>query len=201
MVAAPGSLRGELARKAVHLATAALPVAWAQGVLTAQAVRTSLSAAVVVALGVEAVRRWHGRSAELFTSTVGWMLRPHEGRHLTGATWLAAAMAACAWFAPQPAAIAALWAAAVGDASAAVVGRSLAARRGTAHDAGKSLIGSAAAAASTALGCRWLVGASWPVATALGIIAALAEWPRRPLDDNLRVAAAVAIAAVAFGLR
>lgn len=198
--AAAGVLRRELARKTLHLGTAVLPVAWAQGWITAPALRATLSAAVVVALGVELLRRRHAAFAAAFAASVGWMLRTHEDRRLTGATWLAIAMATVVWLAPMPAALAALWAAAVGDASAALVGRLVAARRGIVAER-KSLAGSVAALLTTALGCRVLVATSWPVALALGAVAAAAERPRRPLDDNLRITIAVALAAVALGLR
>jgi dolichol kinase len=199
-VAPPGALRHELARKALHLATAALPVLWAAGLLTTEALRAALGVAVAIALTIEVLRLRHARLAASFTAAVGSMLRPHEARRLTGATWLAIAMAGVVWLAPPRAALAALWAAAVGDASAAIVGRSIAAWRGHAAD-GKSLAGFVAALVATALGCRVLVGTTWPVAAALGAVAALAEWPRRPFDDNLRVAGAVALAAAALGLR
>ncbi|HRN53917.1 MAG TPA: hypothetical protein PK788_10500, partial [Gemmatimonadaceae bacterium] len=87
------------------------------------------------------------------------------------------------------------------EATAALAGLAFASWRGVATDGRKSLVGSCVAALSTAVGCRWLLAAPWPVALALGVVAALAEWPRRPLDDNLRVAIAVALAAVALGLR
>lgn len=199
--AAAWTLRAELARKALHLGTAALPIAWAFDVVDAAQLRLALTAAVAVALSIEALRARSPRAAELFRSSVGAMLRRHESTRLTGATWLALAMAGVVWLAPPPAALAALWAAAVGDATAALAGLSLASWRGVAPDGRKSLAGSLAALLSTALGCLWLVAASWPVALTLGVVAALAEWPRRPLDDNLRVAVAVALAAVALGLR
>lgn len=195
------TLRTELARKALHLATAALPIAWAFAVVDAAQLRLALTAAVVVALVVEALRARSARAAATFRATVGPLLREHEATRLTGATWLALAMAGVVWFAPQPAALAALWAAAVGDATAALAGLAFASWRGVATDGRKSLVGSCVAALSTAVGCRWLLAAPWPVALALGVVAALAEWPRRPLDDNLRVAIAVALAAVALGLR
>lgn len=198
--APPDALRRELARKALHLATAVLPVAWAYQWMSTAALRTTLTAAVAVALGVETVRRRHRGFGATFSGAVGWMLRPHETQRLTGATWLAVAMASVVWLAPPRAALAALWAAAVGDASAAIVGRSVAAWRGRATDV-KSVAGAATALVTTALGVRLLVATTWPIALSLGAVAALAEWPRRPFDDNLRVACAVALAATALGLR
>ncbi|MBA3853036.1 MAG: hypothetical protein C0503_01400 [Gemmatimonas sp.] len=193
-------LRAELARKALHLLTAALPIAWARDVVSTSQLRGALTAALVVALGIEVLRRRSPAIGTRFVALVGPLLRRHETRALTGATWLALAMAAAVWFAPERAALAALWAAAVGDASAAVVGRSVAQWRGL-TTGGKSWVGSAAAALSTAVGCWWLAAATWPVAVALGAVAAMAEYPHRPFDDNLRVATAVALAAVVLGLR
>lgn len=196
----PPALRAEFARKAIHLGTAALPIAWAAELVSTYQLRIVLTAAVVVALGIEALRRWSPAAGRRFTALVGQLLRPHERTAVTGATWLAIAMAGVVWIAPGRAALAALWAAAVGDASAAIVGRSLSAQRG--RPAGrKSWQGSAAAFVSTALGAAWLASATWPVALTLGGVAALAEFPRGPLDDNLRVATAVALAATALGLR
>lgn len=199
--AAAVALRAELARKALHLGTAALPIAWAFDVVDDRQLRATLTAAAVVALGIEALRARSARFAATFRALVGPLLRHHESTRLTGATWLALAMAGVVWAAPQPAALAALWAAAVGDATAALAGRTFASWRGASPHGSKSLVGSLAAALSTALGCRWLVAVPWPAALALGVVAALAERPRRPLDDNLRVAVAVALAAVALGLR
>lgn len=199
-VAPPSSLRAELTRKALHLLTAALPLAWAAEALSTAQLRILLTSALLVACAVELLRRRSAAIGRHFVAAVGPLLRDHEARALTGATWLALAMTGVVWVAPERAALAALWAAAVGDASAAIVGRSVAALRGG-PTGRKSWAGSFAAAATTAIGCRLLVPASWPVAVGLGVVAALAEYPRRPLDDNLRVATAVACAAALLGLR
>ncbi len=194
------TLRGELARKSIHLATAVLPIAWALGVVTAQQVRIALSVAVIMALSVEFARYRDGAFSTAFTTRFGAMLRVHERTALSGATWLAIGMWGVAMLAPAFAAIAALWAAAVGDAAAGLVGRGVQRLRGRTNSA-KSLSGSLAAAAITALGILWLTPAALGVALALGVVTALAEWPRGPGDDNVRVAFSVATAAVLLGLR
>lgn len=196
----PSPLRAELLRKALHLGTATLPLTWSAGLITTSQLRLLLASAVAVALAVEAARRASPSVARGFEASVGGLLRGHEQAAITGATWLAIAMAGVVWLAPERAALAALWAAAVGDASAALVGRWIGARR-AAPTGQKSWQGSLAALLSTAVGGAWLAGATWPQALLLGGAAALAEYPRRPLDDNLRVATAVAIAATALGLR
>lgn len=194
------ALGAESARKAIHLGTAIVPISWALDLVTVGQLRAALGVAAIVALGIEALRFASAAVAARFDQWVGALLRPHERTSISGATWLALAMCVVVWWAPRAAAIAALWAAAVGDAAAALVGRSL--QRLRAVDApGKSFAGSAAALLATAAGVRWLTTASLPLALGLGAVAALAEWPRRPLDDNLRVALAVALAASALGLR
>ncbi len=194
------TLRGEFARKSIHLATAVIPISWAFDLVSALQVRVVLGVAVVVALGVEFARHRGGAFGAAFTTRLGTMLRIHERVALSGATWLAIGMWGAAMLAPVAAAIAALWAAAVGDAAAALVGRAIQQWRG--HSAGaKSLNGSLAAAILATLGIVWLTPATLGVAALLGIVTALAEWPRRPGDDNVRVAFSVAAAAVLLGLR
>jgi dolichol kinase len=200
------SLRAEAARKAMHLATAALPVAWAYDLIPTRGMQWLLGVAVALALVVEFARARGGAVGTLFVRTVGPLLRAHERHEIAGATWLAIGMWGAVMLAPRFAAIAALWAAAVGDAVAALVGRSVqqwrVSRSGaTAPPPGKTLIGAAAGAMATAAGVVWLTPAALPVAAALGVVAALAEWPARPGDDNVRVVAAVALAAALVGLR
>jgi dolichol kinase len=197
---APLGWRAEALRKALHAGTAVLPVAWAQGWIDTASLRALLSAAAVAALAVESLRSRPGVVRRAFTQALAPLLRAHEARRLTGATWLALAMCAVAWLVPGHAATAALWAAAVGDASAAVVGRAAAAR-GLAVAGRKSWAGSVAALTTTAAGVWWLTPAAPLVAVALGAVAAAAERPRGPVDDNLRIALAVAAAATALGLR
>ena len=60
-----------------------------------------------------------------------------------------------------------------------------------------SLEGSAACCVATAAGALWVAGLGPAVIVEAGVAAAAAERPGRPLDDNLRVAGAVALAVVA----
>jgi dolichol kinase len=194
------SLRAEVARKALHALTALLPVSLAWGWVDQRSLRIILAAAALLALTVEALRAMWPAFATAFTQLFGPLIRGHERRALTGATWLAIAMAAVLWLAPLHAAIAALWAAAVGDAAAAVVGRAV--RHAQQRDAsGKTFVGSLAAALATAGGVLWLTPATLPIASVLGVVAAAAERPSIGLDDNLRIALAVALAATLLGLR
>ena len=179
-------------RKSLHLATGLLPVLWGIGVLETEDVQLLLAAAASVAVGVELLRRFSPGAGTLFSRFFGPMLKPNETRSLTGATWLALAMLAAALVFPPAVARAALWAGAVGDASAALVGGAWGAWRGR---SGKSLAGSLACLATTAAGAIWLGGFAPLAAVALGLVAALAEWPARPGDDNVRVTLLVGAAA------
>jgi arabinofuranan 3-O-arabinosyltransferase len=90
---------------------------------------------------------------------------------------------------PRDVAVAAMWGVSVGDAAAAVVGHTLGRVR-LAH-ASKSLEGSVACFVATLAGSV-LVARLTPAEAVLASAAAtLAEWPRRPLDDNIRIVAAV----------
>lgn len=203
----PATLRHELARKAIHLASATVPVAYAAG-LARPVVLIALGVAGAVAAGVEVARRRSVRARALFDGVVGSLLRAHERDRWSGATWMCAAYALAVLAFPRPEAVAAMLAVAVGDAAAAVVGRAAGARRArmlaarggsntpiAAAPGAKTWEGSAACAAATTLAA--LLVARLPAAGALacGAAAALAERPRGPLDDNVRVAAAAGAAA------
>ena len=190
---APSVVRGrELPRKTLHITTAAVPVLLWLG-LSQRVVTMALLGLFGIACAVEVARRRSSAVASRFDMVVGTMLRPHEvTRGITGATWLLAALTLACLAAPLAAAIAATWAGAVGDASAAIAGRAWRQRHpGT----GKTLAGSLTCLATTALGAWWLAGFGIVSAVGIGAVAALAERPALTLDDNVRVTLAAAIAA------
>lgn len=154
--------------------------------------------AVAFAVLIEGARHLSPAAARAFDALVGDLIRPHERAGITGATWLAVAMFLALIIFPGQAALIALWAAAVGDGSASVVGRFVAHRRGDTRP-GKTLAGSLACAVMTALGVIWFSDLGLVRALAVGAVTALAERPRGPFDDNLRVAAAAGLAAWALG--
>ena len=147
-----GPLRTELARKTIHVASASIPVAYAAwDALTRARLLALLGALGAVALMVEVARRRSPRARAAFVGAVGPLLREHEHAALSGATWLVAAYALATLLFPRAVAVAAMLAAGLGDAAAAVVGRSVAvarARRGEAATVlqGKTLAGSVACA-------------------------------------------------------
>lgn len=182
----PLSLRRELTRKGLHLLSTVVPISYAAGVSQAVVVWV-LVLALAVALAVEIGRHQSVRARTLFDTTVGGLLREHERRGPSGATWLVLSLLVAAVVFPRDVAIAAMCAVALGDAAAAIIGRAIA--RGTAHR--KSFGGSTACFAASAIAARAIAGFAWREALLVGALATLAERPRRPLDDNLRIAIAV----------
>jgi len=176
------SLRRELARKGLHLLSTVVPVAYAVGVSRGVVVWV-LAFALAIAVAIEVGRSRSMRARGVFHDTVGGLLREHEWHGPSGATWLVLALLGAALFFPRDVAIAAMCAVALGDAAAAIVGRALA---GTASHR-KSLSGSAACFAASAISAGAIAGFPWAEAAIIGILAAVAERPRRPLDDNLRI--------------
>lgn len=186
--------RTEVVRKAIHLLTAGVPVAWGLGWVSADRVRTGLLILALVALAAESARALIPAVRRGIAALAGTLFRAHEHRAVLGATWLALAMALAAHLFPPAAAIAAIWAVAVGDAAAALVGRA------TTASGGKTIAGSLACACTTAMGAWWLAGATPLPAGLIGVAAALAERPRLAIDDNVRVVVAAGLAAWGLGV-
>ena len=185
---APLALRWELTRKALHLLWAAVPIGYSLG-MTRAAVLIGLGLACTVALLVEIARSRSSGFEALFHRHTGVLLRHHERHRWSGATWLLLSFLLCVLFFDPPTAIAAMWAVAVGDASAAVVGRMIGRHR--LGRSTKTVEGSIACAIMTALGAATIAHLEPFPAAVAGIAAALGEWPAGPLDDNVRIGLAV----------
>lgn len=178
------SLRRELTRKGLHLLSTAASIGYAAG-LARSFVIWGLIAALAVAVVVEVARVRSARTRAVFDARVGSLLREHEWHGLSGATWLLIALLIAAVCFPRDVAIAAMAAVSLGDAAAAVVGRTLA-HPGSGQR--KSFVGSAACFAVSTIGARAIADFAWREALVVGLLASLAERPRRPMDDNLRIA-------------
>jgi dolichol kinase len=182
------SLAREARRKALHLSSSVVPVAYALGV-SRSVLGAIVVAACAVAIAVELARAYHAPTRARFHSLVGGLLRQHEREGWVGATWMLLSYASVIWLAPRGIAIASMWAVAVGDAFAALVGRGLG--FGRVRGSAKSLSGSAACFAGVVVGAFWIAHLTTAESLVAGLAAAVAEWPEHVVDDNVRIAAAV----------
>lgn len=189
MTTPPLALHRELTRKAIHLLSAAAPLSYAGG-LSRGVLLPMLGSLAALAIAVEIARRTQPAAQRVLDRFVGSLFRSHEHASITGATWLMIALFAAVVVLPRDIAIATMWAAAVGDPAAAIVGRSVGRMRRS--PGGKSIEGALACLAMTFAGAALVAGLPLGWSAAAGLAAATAEWPRGPLDDNVRVAVAVA---------
>jgi phytol kinase len=185
------SFRRELARKAIHLSSTAVPIALALGIERRVALLT-LGALAMIAIAVEAARATSSTISARFDAIFHPLLRAHESSGVTGATWLIGAMFVAVLVLPRDAAIVASWAAAVGDTAAALIGMRFGRIR-SARD-GKSLEGSAACLLATIAGALLLARVGVGVALVAAVVATVAERIPWPHDDNIRIITAVGIA-------
>ncbi len=178
-------VRHELARKAIHLTAIVFPIGYALGV-PRRVIVIGLGIVVIIAISLELARLRHGPTGVAFTRLTGSLLREHEQRGLSGATWLALSMLGAAVLLPRDIAIATLWAVAAGDAAAGIIGRVFGRHRFGAF--GKSLEGSAACFLVVLAGALMVAHLSLVESIVSAIVAAGAELPSHPFDDNLRIA-------------
>ena len=191
-------MKRELARKAIHVSSTALPLlVWLVPRTVALAV---LLPGAAIVLGIDLARHRHRGFRYHFLRRTRTMLRTHERHGLAGATYMAVAYAAALVLFPKPVAVAAMLFNGLGDAAAALVGKRWGRHR---TSWGKSWEGFAAGLA-TDLGVAaavCLIGPSVPfAAAALGaLVASTVEFAPLPLDDNVRVTLAGG-AAIALGV-
>lgn len=179
-------MRRELARKAFHISSTALPLlVWVVPRPVALAV---LVPGAMVALAVDVARLQLRGPRYYFLRATRTMLRHHERRGLAGATYMAVAYAVALLLFPTSIAVAAMLFNGLGDATAALVGK----RWGRHRTAwGKSWEGFAAGLVmNLAVGLFIAsLGAELRLAGALlgALTAAAVEFAPLPLDDNVRV--------------
>jgi dolichol kinase len=164
-----------------------IPAAYAAG-LARRSLLLVLASSLAAAFVVEIARWRSARARAVFEYGVGSLLRDHETMTVSGATWLVIALLIAVAVFPRDVAVAAMCAVALGDAAAAIVGRGL---RPASASRSKSLAGSAACFAVSVVAARMIANLVWQEAILTGALASLAERPRRPLDDNIRIAVAV----------
>ena len=179
-------IRRELARKALHVASASLPLLlWLAPRWLALAV---LLPVAVVAVAVDWTRLRYRAPRYWFLRVTRRMLRHHERRRFAGATYMAVAYALAVVLFPRPIAVMAMLFNGFGDATAALVGKRFGRHR-TAW--GKSWEGFAAGlAVNLAVGLTISSLAPIlpaPAAVTGAVAAAVLEFLDLPIDDNVRV--------------
>jgi dolichol kinase len=184
-------LRAEVIRKALHGTVAIVPIAYARVGVSRDSLGIVLASASGVALVIELTRRVVPRIQSRFESAFGNLLRPHEHRHITGATWLALSCLVAVALLPREAAIAALWCATAGDAVAALFGRVF----GAGSRAGKTYAGSTAFLAVSVAGIMYLTAFRPIPGLIIALAGMVAERIASRIDDNVAIAAISGIAA------
>jgi dolichol kinase len=169
------------------LLSAVVPIGYARGI-SRDFVLWTLFVALGIAVSVELARTRSRSARSLFDARFGTLLRQHERDALSGATWLISALCMTALLFPKDIAIAAMCAVSIGDALAAIVGRAF---NQSSSSGRKSFAGSIACLTASAIAAHAIAGFSWTSAWIAGVLATLAERPRRPMDDNFRIALAV----------
>ena len=188
--------RHELVRTALHLSTALIPVAYSIGA-PRRALETLLLATSLLALMAELLRRVNATFDAKIDRTFGPLMREHERKAITGATWLSLGCFGVVLVLSREAAISALWCVTVGDPVAAIAGRWWTARRAAPREGrgGKTVVGTLAFATVSFAGV-WMLAGYPPLAAAIVAAAgAAAEAIPSRLDDNILVAGVAGAAA------
>jgi phytol kinase len=195
-LSAPLQLRHEVVRKALHLSAGLIPVAYAMGA-PRRVLGTVLGLTSALALLVELLRRVDATVDARINRAFGSLMREHERKSITGATWLSLSCLGVVLMLSRGAAISALWCVTVGDPAAAIAGRWWTERRqpDPRTKGGKTIAGTLACGVVSFAGVWMLAGyppAAAAVIAAAGAAAEAAPWG---LDDNLSIAGAAGVAA------
>lgn len=177
-------LRVELKRKAIHLASVSIPLAY---YLTPDFWQRdwerALLAAVILSLAIEVFRLNHLPTRNLFRHFFGELLRNHEEVSLLGSTYLLIACLLSIHLFPKPIAVLALAFLMVGDTMAAIVGKWL----GRTRIFDKTLEGSLACLVTCYLLTLLVPEIPFRVAVVGALTATVFELLPIPLDDNFRI--------------
>lgn len=176
----------EVRRKAIHLASALIPIIYA--FIPAQLALAILIPLLAVSLLMDLLRMHVPAAGRWIDRWFGKLFRREEARRLSGATYVLLAGVLCIWLFPKPVAIAVLLIMSIADAAASLIGRKF----GRTRFVGKSVEGSAAhLVASCTIALAALPGA--PLAALCGALCAtvMEALPlrigRHHVDDNLTV--------------
>lgn len=189
----------ESLRKSVHLSSLVIPLSYRYilGFENRKMAFSLLLAALVISMVIEFHRFWQKSFRKTFHRVFGRILRKHEMKDFTGATYLLFASMLCvAFFDPLTASVS-IAMLSIGDTFAALIGMNFGKRKFLRNN--KSLEGSLACFVSCfVFALFWL---SNPLLAVIGALAATgAELGKIPLDDNIKIPLSAALALSIAGI-
>ena len=178
-------LTSELKRKAIHLASFSIPIAYYLSPPSwSRNWQRALLALVILSLAIEVVRLHNPRIRNVFRHFFGELLRNHEEVSLLGSTYLLIAMLLTLHLFEKPVAFLALGFLNLGDTVAAIVGKWIGKVRLL---GGKTLEGSAACLLVCFGLTFFMPDIPWYVGLVGALTATVFELLPIPLDDNFRI--------------
>jgi len=178
-------LTSELKRKAIHLASFSIPIAYYLSPPSwSRNWQRALLALVILSLAIEVVRLHNPRIRNVFRHFFGELLRNHEEVSLLGSTYLLIAMLLTLHLFEKPVAFLALGFLILGDTVAAIVGKWIGKVRLL---GGKTLEGSAACLLVCFGLTFFMPDLPWYVGLVGALTATVFELLPIPLDDNFRI--------------
>jgi dolichol kinase len=178
-------LKSELKRKAIHLASLSIPLAYyASPPAWGRTWERALLASVILSLAIEVFRLHNPRIRNIFRHFFGEIVRNHEDASLLGSTYLLIAMLLTLHLFEKPVAVLALAFLVLGDTVAAIVGKSI----GTHRLLGGKTIEGTVACFLMCFGLTLLMpGIPFFVGLVGALTATIFELLPIPLDDNFRI--------------
>ena len=178
-------LRSELKRKAIHLASLSVPLAYYLSPPSwTRTWERALLASVILSLAIEVFRLHNPQIRGIFRHFFGEIVRNHEEASLLGSTYLLIAMLLTIHLFEKPVAVLALGFLVLGDTVAAIVGKSIGRLRLL---GGKTIEGSLACFVMCFGLTLFMPGIPFWVGLVGALTATVFELLPIPLDDNFRI--------------
>ncbi|MEE9553730.1 MAG: diacylglycerol/polyprenol kinase family protein [candidate division Zixibacteria bacterium] len=176
------SLKGEMLRKTTHIGALAIPIIYY--VTNIKIIVALLIGALSISLFTDLIRLYGSlRSRSLIQKFFGIMIRPHEKKNFTGATYILASSVITILIFDKMVAILAITYIVVGDTAGAIVGRLW----GKIKFRGKTLEGSASFFLSCCLIAFIVPGVDLWIKISGAMVAAIVEALTVYIDDNVTV--------------
>mgnify|MGYP000866491443 FL=1 len=178
----------ETLRKSIHLSSLLIPFGYRYILgYNRRVAFVMLLAALVISLVIEFNRFWQRSFRKTFHRIFGLILRKHELKDFTGATYLLVASLLCVAFFDEPIAAVSIAYLSIGDTFAALIGMNFGKHN---H---KSMEGSLACFVSCAIFGLWWQANPWQAIVG-ALAATAAELSNVALDDNIKIPLASALA-------